>query len=134
MQENPTTGAILYAKIRDADYDGNIKYAFLDVTPESVSAELDPQDQRAGQWVANINKHTGVFIGGCRNVFGLSVGLLGNVLLSMNGPNIGGEGHEWGFAMDGMDATTLEPILGPEPQTADGVWVDVKEVCCSESV
>lgn len=68
-----------------------------------------------------------LFATGTRNAYGIRVGLKGNVMLTVNGPNL-----LFGAELTGLDVDGV-PMSGPDPETDDAMWVDLREVwwCCS---
>lgn len=85
MQENPTSASILAATISSPTFHGTITYGFLPGAPPEAT---DPNDQRHGDWVERTSTSVVPFATGTRNAYGIKVGLSGNVLLTVNRPNL----------------------------------------------
>jgi hypothetical protein len=118
-QDNPTSGNILVANVRAPAFSGILNYQFMKGAPANAT---DPMDQRMGDWVTQTNTAVGHYATGTRNPYGIKVGLKGNVMVTINGPNF-----KFGAQLTGIDANS-EPMLGPDPETDDAVFINLKEV------
>lgn len=119
MQENPTSASVLAADINSPAFDGTLTYSFL---PGAPAEAFDPNDQRYGDWVQSTSTSVVPFATGTRNAYGIKVGLRGNVMLTVNGPNL-----LFGAELTGLDADGF-PMTAPDPETADALYVDLREV------
>lgn len=123
LQENPSSAAILVFDIKAPGFDGTATYEFLDTAPADVLTE-DAADQRFGQWTQQTNAALVLYATGARNPYGLKVGLAGNVICTVNGPNV-----KYGPTMTGVDASGM-PVVQDDSETADALWVDLQPVRC----
>ena len=125
VQEGVTVGGLLWADIRASGFNGDLQYEFMNITPDKIKKDEDPQDQMYTAWAEFKNPNVGMYAYGLRNAFGLTVGLKGNVMVSVNAVNI-----DYGPAMLGYNTTTLEPIYIDDKgiRTKDAMWVNLQEV------
>jgi hypothetical protein len=121
IQENPTSAAVLAANIHAPNFNGAITYGFL---PGAPATATDPNDQRHGDWTKLTSTNVALYATGVRNAYGLKVGIEGNVMLTVNGPN-----YKFGQTLTGVDASG-KPQAGPDPESDDVVYVNLKEVRC----
>lgn len=119
MQDNPTSTVILDVDINSPTFSGVATYEILPGAPANIT---DPLDQRHGDWVKQTNPSITNFATGARNPYDVRVGMQGNVMITVNGPN-----KRFGAALTGVDAN-LEPLTGPDPESGDAVYVDLKQV------
>jgi hypothetical protein len=121
LPDNPASTSILAFNIRAAGFSGKMAYQFMGCPGKC--AEGDALDQRLGEWAAMAtNSAVQYWATGTRNPFGLKVGFKGNVMCTINGPNLG-----FGAAMNGIDGKGLA-IKGPDPETRDAFFLDLKQV------
>lgn len=121
LQDNPTSASILIADFRAPGFDGTVTYKFLDSAPADIKTK-DPMDQRYGEWATIASGDVDFFVRGSRNPFGIEVNQAGQIQATVNGPNI-----PFGSKMTGIDKD-LMPITAKDPESADGVWLDVQQV------
>lgn len=119
LQDNPTCTNVLDIDINSPSFSGAATYKVLPNAPPNIT---DPLDQRQGDWVQLTNPSMTTHATGTRNPYDVRVGLQGNVMVTVNGPN-----KKFGAALTGVDAN-LGPLTGPDPETGDAVYVDLKKV------
>lgn len=83
----------------------------------------DPNDQRFGEWARQTNAYVKHYSTGTRNPYDVRVGRKGNFMVTINGPN-----YKFGATLTAVDADFM-PKTGPDPETDDAVFLDLKEVC-----
>ena len=125
MQDNPTSTTILDIDINSPSFSGVATYEVLPNAPATIT---DAMDQRNGDWVKQTNPSITDFATGTRNPYDVRVGMQGNVMVTINGPN-----RNFGAGLTGVNAQ-LEPITGPDPESGDAVYVDLKQVCFPRDV
>jgi hypothetical protein len=95
-------------------------YEFLAGAPASA---VDANDQRFGDWAQQMNPNVVPYATGTRNPYDVQVGRKGNVMVTINGPNL-----KFGATLVGVDAAS-KPQVAADPETDDAVFVNLKEVC-----
>lgn len=125
LQDNPTCTNLLAADIQNPGFDGVLTYKFLDMAPGTAE---DPNDQRFGDWAVQLNPFVTHYATGTRNPYDVRVGRQGNVMVTINGPNF-----KFGATLTAVDDAFM-PQTGPDPETDDAVWLNLREVCLFVSV
>lgn len=106
--------------INSPSFSGVATYEVLPNAPGNIT---DPMDQRQGDWVRQTNPSITNFATGTRNPYDVRVGIRGNVMVTINGPN-----KKFGATLTGV-TNTLAPKTAPDPETGDAVYVDLRQVC-----